>query len=232
MNRIGVIIPALNEAGNVGPLIRAVHNQPNTRAVIVDNGSEDSTAEEAEHAGAILVSEPRRGYGYACAAGARKASLFEVLVFLDADWSFAPEEMQRLTDPVLEGRADLVLGSRFRGYIEPGSMPFHQRFGNNLIVFLMNRFHGMGITDLGPYRAIRASLLQQLPMREMTFGWPVEMIVLARKSGARIIETPVTYRKRAFGRSKVSGTLKGTLGASLALSRLAIGSVLHQKQVS
>jgi len=180
----------------------------------VDNGSTDSTAEEARAAGAKVVSEPRRGYGYACAAGVAEAGQVDVLVFLDGDYSFAPSDLPSLLAPIDDGRADLVLGSRALGDIVPGAMPHHQRFGNWLVARLMNTLYGLSITDLGPYRAIRRQLLNELNMQEMTYGWPTEMIVKAARRGARIVEVSVSYHNRRYGQSKVSGTVRGTILAT------------------
>jgi glycosyltransferase involved in cell wall biosynthesis len=210
-DRVAVIIPALNEAASIGRLVGEVLASLPVEVVVADNGSTDATAAEAAAAGARVVREPRRGYGYACAAGAAAAAEASVLVFLDGDGSFLPAELPLLLAPILEDRADLVLGSRPLGSIEPGAMPPHQRFGNWLVARLANLLYGLSITDLGPYRAIRRPLLIRLDMREMTFGWPAEMIVKAARQGARIAEAPVSYRSRQGGRSKVSGTLRGTL---------------------
>ena len=182
--------------------------------IVVDNGSSDSTAQEAREAGAKVVSEPRRGYGYACAAGVAESQDADVLVFLDGDHSFAPSDLPSLLGPILDGRADLVLGSRSLGYIEPGAMLLQQRFGNWLAARLMNILYGLSITDLGPYRAIRRQLLSELNMQEMTYGWPTEMIVKSARRGAGIVEVPVSYHNRRFGRSKVSGTVRGTVLAA------------------
>ncbi|HXV98958.1 MAG TPA: glycosyltransferase family 2 protein, partial [Anaerolineae bacterium] len=135
----------------------------------------------------------------------------DILVFLDGDYSSLPAELPLVLGPILADEADLVLGSRYRGYIAPGAMPLQQRFGNWLIARLMNALYGLSITDLGPYRAVRRSLLLSLDMREMTFGWPTEMMVKAARRQARIVEVPVSFHKRRAGRSKVSGTLRGTI---------------------
>jgi glycosyltransferase involved in cell wall biosynthesis len=164
------------------------------------------------------VAEARRGYGYACAAGAAAASpQADTLVFIDGDFSFAPNEMPRLLAPLQAGAADLVLGSRVLGSIEAGSMPPPQRFGNWLVARLMGGLYGLPLTDLGPYRAVRSDLLVGLGMREMTFGWPTEMIVKAARRRARILEAPVSYRSRRAGKSKVSGTIRGTLLAGYVI---------------
>jgi hypothetical protein len=133
---------------------------------------------------------------------------------MDGDYSFLPAELPALLAPILADEADLVLGSRWRGHIAHGAMPFQQRFGNWLAARLMNCLYGLSVTDLGPYRAIRRSLLERLAMREMTFGWPTEMMVKAANEGARIIEAPVSYHPRQAGRSKVSGTVRGALLAA------------------
>lgn len=209
-----VIIPALNEAGNLRQLVHEVQSAAPVDVIVVDNGSTDSTAEEAKAAGAQVVSEPRRGYGYACAAGIAAVKDSDILVFMDGDYSFSPLNLPSLLSPILGDRADMVLGSRARGHIAQGAMPPHQRFGNWLVSRLMNLLYGLSITDLGPYRAIRKPLLMQLDMKEMTYGWPTEMIVKATRRGARIAEVPVSYHNRRFGQSKVSGTVRGTILAT------------------
>lgn len=214
MLKTTVVIPALNEAGNIRQLVHEVRAAAPVEVIVVDNGSTDSTAHEAEAAGVEVVSEPRRGYGYACAAGAAAVSASDVLVFMDGDYSFSPADLPLLLSSLLEGQADLALGSRERGIIAPGAMPPHQRFGNWLVSRLMNALYGLSITDLGPYRAIRRSLLSELDMQEMTYGWPTEMIVKSARRGARIVEVPVSYHNRRFGQSKVSGTVRGTILAT------------------
>ena len=214
MSSVTVIIPALNESGNIRQLVHEVYATVPAEVIVVDNGSSDSTAQEAREAGAKGVSEPRRGYGYACAAGVAESQDADVLVFLDGDHSFAPSDLPSLLGPILDGQADLVLGSRSLGYIEPGAMLLQQRFGNWLAARLMNILYGLSITDLGPYRAIRRQLLSELNMQEMTYGWPTEMIVKSARRGAGIVEVPVSYHNRRFGRSKVSGTVRGTVLAA------------------
>lgn len=214
---ISVIVPALNEAGCIGDLVRAVLAHPISDVIVVDNGSTDETGKMALAAGARVVREPRRGYGYACLAGVLAAPEADVLIFLDGDYSFLPDELPRLLRPIHAGQADLVLGSRVLGRIEAGSMPPAQRFGNWLVARLMRWLYRLPITDLGPYRAVRRELLAALDMREMTFGWPTEMIVKAARQKARIVEVPVSYQSRRTGRSKVSGTVRGTLLAGNAI---------------
>lgn len=214
MPRVTVIIPALNESGNIRQLVHDVQSTVAAEVIVVDNGSTDSTAQEALQAGAKVVSEPQRGYGYACAAGVAESQDADVLVFLDGDHSFAPSDLPSLLTLIDDRRVDMVLGSRALGHIAPGAMPPHQRFGNWLVSRLMNALYGLSITDLGPYRAIRRQLLMELDMREMTYGWPTEMIVKAAHHKARIAEVPVSYHSRRFGHSKVSGTLRGTILAT------------------
>jgi glycosyltransferase involved in cell wall biosynthesis len=214
MSQVAVIIPALNEAGNIAGLVAELRAAVAAEIIVVDNGSTDDTAAVAAAAGARVVTEPRRGYGYACAAGVAAADGAELVVFMDGDGSFLPAELPALLAPLLEGRADLVLGSRPLGHIAPGAMPPQQRFGNWLAAGLMRLFYRMDVTDLGPYRAIRRDLLESLAMREMTYGWPTEMMVKAARRGARIIEAPVSFHPRRSGKSKVSGTLRGTLLAA------------------
>jgi len=211
MEKITVIIPALNEAGNIRKLVSEILQVMPADVIVVDNGSTDNTAIEASAAGARVVEEPRRGYGYACAAGVNASQDADVLVFIDGDFSFLPSELPIVLKPVLEGEADLVLGSRILGGIAPGAMPPQQRFGNWIVSRLMNAIYGLTLTDLGPYRSVRRSLLLELDMQEMTYGWPAEMMVKAAKHGARMVEVPVSYHNRRAGKSKVSGTFRGTL---------------------
>ena len=154
------------------------------------------------------------GYGYACAFGGGAANDADILVFLDADFSSPPSEISQLVEPIEAGRAQLVLGSRILGEIEPGAMLPHQHFGNWLTAHLMRLLYGLQVTDLGPFRAIRSDLLHSLDMQEMTYGWPTEMMVKAAKHHAQIIEVPVSWHVRRAGQSKVSGTVKGSVLAA------------------
>ena len=207
-----VIIPALNEAGNIADLVRDALAQAINEVIVVDNGSTDDTAQRARDAGARVIAEPRQGYGYACAAGVTDDA--DILVFLDGDYSSLPSEMDLLLEPLRGDEADLVLGSRMLGHIQPGTMPPHQQFGNWLVSHMMRILYGLPVTDLGPYRAIRAELLRDLHMQEMTFGWPTEMMVKAARRNARIIEVPVSHHARRAGKSKVSGTIRGSILAA------------------
>ncbi len=218
-SNVAIIIPARNEESPLPGVLAEIPPAVAGTVIVVDNGSTDRTAEVSRQAGVTLVSEPRAGYGYACSAGIRAAAErnAQVLVFLDADGSFDPAQIPDLLAPIGAGQADLVLGSRPAGGIETGAMPLHARFGNWLVARLMRLLYGLRVTDLGPYRAIRAELLAQLAMQEMTYGWPTEMMVKAARRDARVVEVPVRYRVRRGGRSKVSGTVRGTLLATKAI---------------
>ncbi len=211
--RVSVIIPALDEEEAIGVVVRSVPPHLVEEVIVVDNGSVDSTGSRAQDAGARVVREPRRGYGAACHAGLMATGETDVIVFLDGDTSDDPRDLPRLLTPIEDGVADFVLGSRLSGAQEVGAMPFHARLGNWFIARLMNRVYGLGLTDIGSFRAIRRELLLSLRMGQMTFGWPAEMVVKAAKRGASIVDVPVSYRKR-IGTSKVSGTVKGSLLAA------------------
>jgi glycosyltransferase involved in cell wall biosynthesis len=205
---VSLIIPALNEAESLGPLLTEVPAGLVHQVIVVNNGSTDRTAEVAQAAGAVVIDEPRRGYGFACAAGTAIAE-GDVLAFMDGDGSFAPGELRNLLAPLLQNKADLVLGSRMRG--NRVDMPSHQRFGNLLFAWLLRQRFGLKLTDLGPYRAIRRELLLALDMRERTFGWPLEMILKTARQRKRIVEVPISYYPRTAGQSKVGGTLRGSI---------------------
>jgi len=208
---VAVIIPALNEEEAIGKVLAAIPNWVDD-VVVVDNGSTDRTAEVACECGARVVSEPRRGYGSACLAGIAALDEPDVVVFLDGDFSDHPEEMPSLVAPILDGEADLVIGSRVLGQHEPGALTPQARFGNRLACTLIRLLWKVSYTDLGPFRAIRHSTLKRLDMRDRSYGWTVEMQIKAAQEGLRVREVPVSYRRR-IGRSKVSGTVKGVLGA-------------------
>ena len=225
-----VIIPALNEEGAIAAVVRDSLVQDIDWVIVADNGSSDETAEIAQEAGAQVVDVPCLGYGYACAAGTARAIALgaTVLVYIDGDYSSVPDEMVRLLNPLRENKADLVLGSRVLGTIGEGAMPPHQKFGNDVSSWLISKLYGVKVTDLGPYRAIRTELIQELGMREMTFGWPTEMIVKAVRNGARIVEVPVSWRRRRAGQSKVSGNLRGSLLAAYYILGVTIRYAVFQ----
>jgi len=211
-----LIVPALNEAAVVGDLVRRTPRDIIAEVIVVDNGSTDATATVARDAGARVVHEPRRGYGAACFAG--------VAVFLDADGSQRPEEIPLVLDPVLTGRADLVLGARQL----VGRHPMHAAAGTRLVARFVAWRWRVPITDFGPLRAIRVDLLRRLDMHDRAFGWPVEMVVKAAVLGARILEVPVSHTARLAGRSKVSGTLLGTVRAGYAFLSTALRAARHK----
>ncbi len=213
---IAVVIPALDEEAAIGHVVREIPRELVEEIVVVDNGSTDRTAEVARAAGATVIREPMRGYGAACLAGAMAVQDADILVFLDGDRSDDPSEMPVVLRPILEGRADLVIGSRIAGRAEEGALTPHQRFGNRLVTWMLRLLYGLRLTDIGPFRAIRAETLGDLKMEHKTYGWPVEMIVKAAKKGCRIVEVPVSCRKRV-GRSKVAGTMRGSLLAGYYL---------------
>jgi glycosyltransferase involved in cell wall biosynthesis len=212
--KIDVVIPALNEEASIALVLADL--PPIVRlTVVVDNASTDATAAVAQAAGARVVVESRRGYGSACLAGI--AALHggdppDILVFLDADYSDHPDELPALIEPILDGRADLVIGSRVLGAREPGALLPQARFGNWLASRLIRLFYGLKVSDLGPFRAIRWPTLMRLGMVDRDFGWTAEMQVKAARERCRYFEVPVSYRKRV-GVSKITGTIGGSIRA-------------------
>ena len=213
---IDLIIPAHNEEKSVGKVLADIPWQLVREVVVTDNASTDGTAEAARKGGATVLNESRRGYGRACLKAmayiAEKKVKPDIIVFMDADYSDHPEEMAAIVRPILEGRADLVIGSRALGIREKGSLTPQQVYGNWLATKLLHWLYQAHFTDLGPFRAIKYDKLVSLDMQDKTYGWTVEMQVKAARKGVRYAEVPVQYRKR-IGTSKISGTLKGTLMA-------------------
>jgi hypothetical protein len=217
--KVSVIIPALNEAEVIGALVARIPGELVDDIIVVDNGSNDETALEAAKAGARVVPETRRGYGWACWAGVNAlGSTADVAVFFDGDGSQRPEELSRVLEPLAADRADLVLGVRSPG----GNHPLHATMGTRIIAGLISWRYGTRITDVPPFRAIRVPLLRRLGMRDRAFGWPVEMVVKVAALRARIVEVPVSHESRLGGRSKVSGTLRGSLRATYGFLRAAL----------
>ena len=212
---VTVIIPALNEEEPIADMVREclATGLPN-EIIVVDNGSTDRTAQRAGEAGATIIAEPNRGYGRACLAGIHAlAPECDIVVFLDGDGSDCPEFMNQLVDPIAAAKYDFVIGSRTRGRRERGSMNFQQIFSGRIAGTILRLLYGVRYTDMCPFRAIRRGALEQLGMREQTYGWNLEMQMKAARAGLRILEVPVNHRRRAGGVSKVSGTLRGTFVA-------------------
>ncbi len=213
--RIDVVIPALDEEHALPLVLQEIPMALVRRVIVADNGSRDRTADVARALGAHVVHEPKRGYGAAClkALAAIASDPPDVVVFLDGDHSDHPSELPLLIAPIIEGRAELVVGSRTRGRLESGALTPQQRVGNAIACAALRTLYRVEYSDLGPFRAIRWDALQRLNMVDKDWGWTVEMQVKAAKLGLRHVEVPVSYRSR-IGVSKVSGTLRGTLGAS------------------
>jgi hypothetical protein len=209
---VSVIIPALDEEQAIARVLAAIPAWVDD-VIVVDNGSTDQTAAIARHHGAHVVRQPLRGYGAACLAGIEAASDANILVFLDGDYSDHPEQMDRLVAPIARGDADLVIGSRVRGGCDRGVLTLQQRCGNALTCLLMRKVWGHRYTDLGPFRAIRRAALSCLRMDDRTYGWTIQMQIRAIRAGLRIREVPVDYRRR-IGRSKITRTVRGVIGAS------------------
>jgi glycosyltransferase involved in cell wall biosynthesis len=215
--QIALVIPALNEEHALPKVFAELPTGLFRQIIVVDNGSTDQTAAVARRHAAEVVSELRRGYGQACLAGlAHVHPDTDIVVFLDADASDVPGEVFRLLAPLQTGAADLVIGSRRLGEVEPRALYWHQRWGNRLFTALIRLLFGFRFTDLGPFRAVRWRALQQLAMQDRDFGWTVEMQIKAARQGLRIVEVPVRYRRR-LGQSKISGTWRGSLRAGVKI---------------
>lgn len=213
---VNVIIPAFSEEASIGKVIREIPRDIVSEVVVVNNRSTDSTSEKAQEEGAVVLDEPMRGYGNACLRGInylkQKEQSPDIVVFLDADYSDYPEEIEKLVRPIIENGIDLVIGSRTLGEREKGSLTPQQIFGNWLATSLMRWIYGARFTDLGPFRAIKFQKLLDLEMKDKTYGWTVEMQLKAAKNKFTFKEVPVRYRKR-IGKSKISGTVSGTFKA-------------------
>jgi len=211
--RVSVVIPTYNEAGSIARVLDEIPTSLVNEVLVVDGGSTDGTRDIAAAHGARVIVEPRRGYGRACLTGLAAASEPDTVVFLDGDYSDRPRELGRLLEPIRDGRADVVLGSRLAGGLQPGAMPWHAVFGNRLAATLIRWLYGISLTDLGPFRAARSDVLRAVELREMTYGWAVELVTRGARHGYRVLEVPVSYHPR-IGVSKISGTWKGSVGAA------------------
>jgi glycosyltransferase involved in cell wall biosynthesis len=216
---VQVIIPAFNEEDAIANVIGDIPSIVD-EIIVVSNNSNDATMANAKAAGATVLSENRRGYGYACLQGmeyvAAQIKKPDIIVFLDGDYSDYPEELIKLIKPIIEQDIDFVIGARVKELREKGSMTFPQRFGNDLATFLMRLFFGSKFTDLGPFRAIKYQKLLDLNMEDKTYGWTVEMQLKSLKQNFTYLEVPVNYRNR-IGISKVSGTVKGAISAGVKI---------------
>ena len=223
--RVSVIIPTHNEARAIERVLADLPADLTTEVIVVDSNSNDGTPEIAARMGARVIQEARRGYGRACLTGLAAADSPDVVVFLDGDYSDRPSELPLLLAPIIygpaEGRADITLGSRLQGRNAAGALPWHQVFGNRLAAGLIRLLYGLEISDLGPFRAARADVLRALALEETTYGWAVEMILKGALAGFRVVEVPVSYYPR-IGKSKISGTLKGTVGAGWFILSLIV----------
>jgi glycosyltransferase involved in cell wall biosynthesis len=223
--RVSVIIPTHNEAQSIALVLADLPSDLTTEVIVVDSNSSDGTPEIAARMGARVIQEPRRGYGRACLTGLATANSPDVVVFLDGDYSDRPSELPILLAPIIngtaEGRADITLGSRLQRRRSARALPWHQAFGNRLAASMIRLLYGLKISDLGPFRAGRADVLRKLALEETTYGWAVEMILKGALAGYRVVEVPVSYYPR-IGQSKISGTLKGTVGAAWFILSLIV----------
>ena len=214
--KVAIVIPALNEEEALRRLLAELPHNFTQWVIVVDNGSTDATAAVAQRSGALVVSEPIRGYGRACLKGFKTACSLgaEIVIFMDGDGSDDPTDLPMMLKPVSEGHADFVIGSRVSELAERGAVAPQARLGNWLVSRMIRLLYGVRFRDIGSFRVVRCSLLDALKMREMTFGWPVEMLIKAARAHYRIVELPIHYRHRSHGRSKVAGTITGSVKAA------------------
>ncbi len=213
-----LIIPALNEAESIGLVLKGLPKGLFSQVIVVDNGSVDRTVQVAQEAGAEVVREPRRGYGQACRAGlAHLAPQVRAVAFMDADLSDDPSDLEQLVHLFADGQWDMVIGSRILGKHEPGSLTPLQLFGNWLTTLLIGKIWQVSFTDLGPMRVVSRQALQQLNLQDRDFGWNVEMQAKAARLKLRVIEAPVKYFRRKHGKSKISGTVGGSVRAGIKI---------------
>jgi glycosyltransferase involved in cell wall biosynthesis len=226
--KIAVIIPAYNEEQSIGKVINDIPSLVN-EIIVVNNNSTDKTVQTAEQAGATVLHETYKGYGAACLKGIEycRSKEYEIIVFLDGDYSDYPEELEFLVNPIINDGYDFVLGSRVLGKREKGALPFQSQIGSIVAGTLINVFWKFKYTDLGPFRAIKFDKLLELNMEDKWFGWTVEMQIRAIKAGLKIKEVPVSYRNR-IGKSKVTGTIKGTVMASIIIIKIIFAELFKK----
>jgi len=214
--KVAIVIPALNEEAAIHQLLAELPQHFAQWVIVVDNGSTDATATVAQKSGAIVTAEPMRGYGRACLKGFKTACSLgaETVIFMDGDGSDDPTDLPMMLKPISEGRADFVIGSRISELAERGAVPAQARLGNWLVRRMIRLLYGVRLHDIGSFRVVRCSLLETIDMREMTYGWPVEMLVKAAQAHYRILELPIHYRHRSHGRSKVAATMNGSIKAA------------------
>jgi glycosyltransferase involved in cell wall biosynthesis len=224
--RVSVVIPAFNEEKSIPLVIKDIPKEWVNEVIVVSNNSTDKTDEVAKEAGATVLRENRKGYGWACILGIEYAvnQKSDIIIFLDGDYSDYPQQIPEVLTPILINNVDLVIGSRALGVREKGSMTFPQIFGNWLATNMMRVFYGVKYTDLGPFRAIKVDKLLSLNMSDKTYGWTIEMQIKAAKNKLTHAEVPVNYKNR-IGKSKVSGTVKGTIMAGIKI----IGAIFKYK---
>ncbi len=213
-----VIIPAYNEEQSIGKVVSSIPRDLISEVVVVNNNSSDNTVSAAKSAGATVINEIVQGYGASCLTGMDyvKTKNCDIVVFMDGDYSDFPEETKLLIEPIIQRNYDLVLGSRVLGKREKGALPIQSRIGSIISSFLIRLFWDVKYTDLGPFRTIKLDKLLELNMKDKWYGWTVEMQIKAAKKNYKILEIPVSYRKR-IGKSKVTGTIKGTFMASFII---------------
>lgn len=221
VEKVAIVIPALDEEAALRQLLPEIPQDFARWVIVADNGSTDATAAVARAAGAIVANEPKRGYGRTCLKGFQTACELgaDIVVFMDGDGSDDPADLPLMLTPVREGHADMVIGSRVSKRSERGAILPQARLGNWLVSRLLHFFYGVRLSDIGSFRVIRCPALQALHMQEMTFGWPVEMVVKAAKAHYRVKELPIHYRRRSHGRSKVAGTVIGSIKAAYYMLR-------------
>lgn len=229
MNTV-VIIPAYNEEKSIGRVVNDIPRKLVSEVIVVNNNSKDNTESVAKNAGAVVIRETVQGYGASCLKGIEYARVLnpDVVIFIDGDYSDYPEEIGLLLKPIQDNGYDFVLGSRILGKREKGALPFQSRVGSIVAGFLIRLFWRKKYTDLGPFRAIKFDKLLQLEMKDPWYGWTIEMQIKAAKKGLKIIEIPVSYRKR-IGKSKVTGTIRGTVMASIIIIKTIFSELLKNE---